>query len=361
MLEHAYAVILAGGRGERFWPLSVASRPKQFLKLLGNKTLLEHAVDRLRPIIPPERVLVITNGDLVDTTAAAIPDLPYENIVGEPFGRDTAAAVALALALVKQRDPEGCFAVLTADHVIGDLPLFHKTLEAGLALALAEDVLLTIGVQPTEPSTGYGYIHATSQKGTVDGIEFLKAERFVEKPDHATAEKYLSSGEYFWNSGMFMWSVASLEKGLRAHRPQLSSLLDRMSEVIGTGEFLPALEKEYGNLEKISIDYALMEKSDNIIMAKGTFAWDDVGAWPALENHFEKNEDGNVVLGSCEAVDADGNIVVSEGRLTALVGVKDMVVVHANDVTLICPKNQAQDVKKLVLKLRDAGNYDGVL
>lgn len=358
MLDHAYAVILAGGYGERFWPASTAARPKQLLSLLGDRTMLEMAVDRLDGLIPPERVLVLTSADLVEATAEAAPSLAAENIIGEPMRRDTAAAVALAAAVVKARDSQGVFCILTADHVMGDLGRFRATLREGLELASTEHVLITIGITPRHPATGYGYIEAvTAHDGTTDGpdgeIEFRRVERFVEKPDRATAERYVASGDFWWNSGMFMWSADSVRAAFVAHRPELAAFIDEMVPTVDTSGFANALEAGFEPLEKISIDYALMERADNIVMAVGTFAWDDVGSWPAVGNHLETDDAGNAFMGELETLDASSNVVISEGRLTALIGVDDLVVVHTDRATLICPKDRAEEVKKLVARFRD--------
>lgn len=362
-LSHAYAVVLAGGYGERFWPASTAAKPKQLLSLLGDRTMLEMAVDRLEGLIPVERVLVLTSDDLVAPTRAATPGLPIANIIGEPMRRDTAAAVALAAAVVKARDPEGVFCIVTADHVMGDLDLFRSTLEAGLDLAAAEDVLITIGITPRHPATGYGYIRAVetfSEAGTGE-IEFRSVDRFVEKPDRATAEGYVESGEFWWNSGMFVWSVSAVHKAFAAHRPELSAFIDALVPSVDGPDFVAALAAGFEPLEKISIDYALMERADNIVMAVGTFAWDDVGSWPAVGSHLDNDADGNAVRGQLETVDAANNIVVSEGtgadgRVTALIGVSDLIVVHTDTATLIVPKDRAEDVKKLVARLREDPN-----
>jgi len=356
-----FAVILAGGKGERFWPYSTHKKPKQLLSLVGGKPMLALAVERLEKLIPPERVLVITNAELVDACCAAAPDLPRENIIGEPIGRDTAAAIALGAAIVKKREPAAAFCVLTADHIIGDLDLFRETLAQSLALASREDVLITIGINPATPSTGYGYIEAGEEANEQAGIIFYKAKRFVEKPNSETAAKYVEAGNFYWNSGMFIWSIASVQKAFAAHRPILSDLIDKLTAVADTDAFNETVAKEYEQLEKISIDYALMEKADNILMVQGAFSWDDVGSWPALERHLPKDEDGNTVLGVCEEIGSANNIVMSENRLTALIGVKDLIVVHAEGATLICPRDKAQDVKKMVHLLREKGNYDGVL
>ncbi|HBA83038.1 MAG TPA: mannose-1-phosphate guanylyltransferase [Verrucomicrobia bacterium] len=359
--SNAYAVILAGGKGERFWPLSTSRHPKQVLSLVGDKPLIGLAVERIRNIVPPENVYIVTSHDLVDVICQAVPELPAGNVVGEPMGRDTAAAIALGSTLIEARDPGGVFCVLTADHIIGDLPVFESTLREGLDLAGREDVLLTIGVQPSEPSTGYGYIEADESYREQNGVAFLKARKFVEKPQLETARHYVESGRYFWNSGMFIWSVRTFSKAMEAHRPPLADMMRRLRPLVGAGRFATALAQEYGLLEKISIDYALMEKADNIVMARGQFAWDDVGSWTALENHLPKDSSGNTLQGSCEMLEAGGNIVYSPGRLTALIGVSNLVVVQAEGVTLVCPRDRAQDVKKLVEQLRKSGRYDEVL
>lgn len=360
MLDKAYAVILAGGKGERFWPLSTSKRPKQVLSLVGDKPLLAMAVDYLKGLIPPERILVITRADLAAVTRRAAPALPRANIIGEPFGRDTAAACALGCALVRARAPDGALCILTADHIVEDVPVFQRTLRAGFALALSDDVLITIGIKPTFPNTGFGYIEAGRPLARRKGIAFLKARRFVEKPDRKTAERYLKSGRFFWNAGMFIWSVESFQRALARHAPALRRLVDRVAAA-GAKGLAATLRREYRGLEKISVDYAIMEKSANIVMARGAFRWDDVGSWPALANHFGKDWAGNVLLGNCQAMDSTGNLVVSQERLTALIGVKDLVVVQAGGATLVCARNRAQDVKKMVQLLTASGRHHDVL
>ena len=356
MLNH-FAVILAGGYGERFWPLSTSKRPKQLLSLVGDKPLLSQAVDRLDGLIPPENVFVVTTQDLVEATRTVCPELLPDNVIGEPMRRDTAPAVAISAALVKARSKDGVFSILTADHIIENVDIFQTTLREGLTLAGQENVILTIGITPTYPATGYGYIEAGPVEVESDGIAFHKAVRFVEKPDQVTAQTYLDHGSFFWNSGMFIWSVKTLEQEFAKHCPELLGLMDALAPTIGTDSFLTELTQQFEALDKISIDYALMEKADNILMARGVFSWDDVGSWPAIENHFDKDPSDNVLIGACEQVDASGNIVVSKERVTALLGVKDLVVVQAEGVTLVCNKNSAQDVKRLVEQLRKNPDY----
>lgn len=356
-----YAVIMAGGRGERFWPLSTSRRPKQLLALVGDKPLIAQAVDRLDGLVPPENVFVVTNADLVDATREAAPQLPPENIVGEPVGRDTAAAVACGGALVKARDADGVFAILTADQVMGDLDIFSSTLKGGMDLAGQHDILVTIGIQPTYPATGFGYIESGDTYSTTENVEFRKATRFVEKPDEMTAAEYLSTRKFYWNSGMFIWSVSALENAFGRHCPEMLELMKTLTAYAQDGKIVEGMDATYPDLKKISVDYALMEKADNIVMACGTFTWDDVGSWPALESHFDQDAQGNTRIGKVETLEAEGNIVVSNERLTAIIGVKDLVVVQAEGVTLVCPKDRAQDIKQLVTALRENGSYDELL
>jgi len=356
-----YAVIMAGGRGERFWPMSTSRRPKQLLDLVGDKPLIAQSVDRISDHIPPERVFVITNADLVEATAEALPDLPRENIIGEPMGRDTAAAAALGCALVEKRDPDAVFCVLTADHVMGDLPVFSRTMSEAMDLAARENVLITMGIRPTHPDTGFGYIRVKDSLEASTETKFYRVKKFEEKPTLARAKEFVDSGECFWNSGMFIWSVASLREALTHHCAALTRMMDVVMPHIGTPEFDGALRSEYEHLSKISVDYALMEKADNIVMAEGEFTWDDVGSWPALEHHFPQDEQGNTLIGNAEALCSEDNIVFSRDRLTACVGVRDLVVVQAEGVTLVCAKDRAQDIKQLVKTLHERGDCGHLL
>ncbi len=365
MLKHAYAIILAGGRGERFWPLSTAHQPKQLLSLVGNRPLIAGAVDHLRGLIPSSRIIIVTNVDLVAATRRVLPSLPRRNIIGEPVGRDTAAAIALGAAHIRARDPRAVFCVLTADHVMGDLPIFRRTLKKAFDVAGASHCLLTIGMQPKFPSTAFGYIEAgphLSRPGrgsrAFSGVEVVVVKRFVEKPNEATAARYLKTGRYFWNSGMFVWSLDAFQEALARYQPPLRRLMKHVEATLGTVRYASLLKAEYKQLKKISVDYAIMEKADNIVMVKGTFAWDDVGSWSALEHHFGKDDRGNVIIGQVEHLEASGNIVVSRHGLVALLGVDNLVVVQTGNATLVCPKSRAQDVKKLVEILRKKHHHD---
>jgi mannose-1-phosphate guanylyltransferase len=287
--------------------------------------------------------------------------VPAENIIGEPFGRDTAAACALGTAIAQVRDPDAIVAVLTADHVIHDTQAFLAALAESLDVAASQDVLITLGIQPASPRTGLGYIEGGDPIEHDGDVAFVSARRFVEKPDRVTAEEYVRSGAFFWNSGMFVWKASAFEKTLAEHRPQLEALMKAVRPAVGTREFSSCLRTEYDKLEKISVDYAVMEKADNIVMAKGVFDWDDVGAWPSLETHFKPDALENVMIGKAESLESERNVVVSGSRLTALVGVKDLVVVQAEGATLVCSKDCAEDVKKMVRHLAEKGTYDDLL
>ncbi len=360
-MNNAYAVIMAGGRGERFWPLSTSKRPKQLLDLVGGRALIGQAVERVGELIPASHVFVVTNADLVEATRAALPEVPEANIIGEPMGRDTAAAAALGCALVESRDPGGVFAILTADQVMGDLPVFRRTLSDALSLAASEDLLITMGIEPSHPETGFGYIRIGEALPGGASTRFHRVRRFEEKPSRERAEEFLASGECFWNSGMFIWSAANLRRALAKHCPALVRMMDAVRPVIGSPSFPETLRHEYEKLSKISIDYALMEKADNIAMAVGAFTWDDVGSWPALEKHFPNDEDGNTLIGRGELLGSSGNIVYSRDRFTALIGVRDLIVVQAEGVTLVCPKDRAQDIKQLVKALHERGDAGDLL
>ncbi len=360
-INSAYAIIMAGGKGERFWPLSTTCRPKQLLALAGGKPLIVQAVERLAGIVPPERILIVTNQALVPAIRDLLGQGSPVGVLGEPVGRDTAAAIAAGAAWIKRRDPEAVFCVLTADHIIGNLDVFRETLLRGMEFCAANDILMTIGIAPATPSSAYGYIETGDRWKAAGNIQFFHAKRFVEKPDVETAKAYLATGRYVWNSGMFIWSLKSIQKAFAGLRPDLADKIEAWSRVRNDAEFQAVLERDFPVLEKISIDYAVMEKAANIIVCKGSFAWDDVGSWPALESHLQKDGQNNARLGDVEAFESRNNIVVSEGRLTALVGVQDLVVVQADGVTLVCDKSRAQDIKGLLAQLRTQPGRETVL
>lgn len=348
---NAYAIILAGGNGERFWPVSTSARPKQFVSIFEGKPLIRHAVDRLAGLIPSERVLVITAERLVPQTRRALPMVPRANIVAEPCRRDTAAAVACACGLVKKLggpDAVGC--ILTADHLMDPPRVFRRTLRDAITVARRTDAIVTMGIVPDYPSTAFGYIECAESVKMKTKTAFHRVVRFVEKPDSTTAAAYLKSGKFSWNSGMFVWKETTMEKAFADYAPDFSELID---SVAAARRVPPVLAKLYPELRSTSVDYAVMEKVSNIIMAKSEFLWDDVGSWLAIPRHFSRDDEGNTCLGHTAMLDTLNSIVVSEGdHLTAVVGLEDVVVVHTAAATLVCAKDKVQDIKRLVKTLQ---------
>jgi mannose-1-phosphate guanylyltransferase len=353
-MANRFVVIMAGGRGERFWPQSRLARPKHLLPIVGESALLVQTIERLLPMIPAERVLIITNRQQSAAIAELCPMLPAENIVAEPVGRDTAAAVGLALVLVRRRDPQATFAMLPADHVIHDTVTFRADLERAFTAAEREPLLVTLGIKPTEPATGFGYIQRGAPRSGVEGL--YDVTRFVEKPQLEVAKSYLAGGDYLWNAGMFFWRVPVVAAAFAQHVPDLWADLGKLDAALQAGQLLDAvLETIYPTLKRISVDYALIEKARNVAVIPARFDWDDVGAWPAVTRHFPADAAGNVVRGLAAVEQATGNLVVSTpDHLVAVLGVQDLIVVHTADATLICPKGKAQEIKALLKRCESA-------
>lgn len=346
---------MAGGRGERFWPQSREATPKHLLPIVGEKPMLAQTVDRVAGIVPRENVFVITTQSQLEGCREACPGLPAANVVAEPMGRDTAAATGLAMLLVKQRNPNAAFAMLPADHVIKDTGEYGKLLAIAFTAAESADVLVTLGIKPAAPETGFGYIQQAGLWRNVSGRDVMAVKRFVEKPDQATAEGYLASGEYYWNAGMFVWRVPVVEAAFKAHATELYAGLAKLETAAqSAGGWARALAEVYPTLKKVSVDYALMEKSTNVVVVPATFDWDDVGAWPAIAKHFTPDEHGNVLRGHALVENGTHNIVIStDGHLVGVIGVSDLVVVHTAGATLVCPKDRAQEIKALLTRIKD--------
>jgi len=345
-----YAVILSGGSGERFWPLSTSDRPKQFLSVFGGKSLIRQAVDRVRGLVPSERILVVTADSLVKATRRELPELPRANVIAEPCRRDTAAAIATACGVVERRGGTGAVAaVLTADHLMRDESAFRRLLADAARAAAATDDIVTMGVAPDYPATGFGYIQVGDPVPLRTKTVFHRAVRFVEKPDAKTAAKYLASGKYAWNAGMFVWKVATMKASLLAGAPALAIL---EAAVADTKNRVPAvLETLYPQLPRISIDYAVMEKAKNILVSRTAFGWDDVGTWSAADRHLATDARRNVAKGNVTLLDVTDSVAISEGPHVAVLGVKDLVVVSTKDSVLVAAKDRVQDLKKLLAKM----------
>lgn len=350
------AVIMAGGKGERFWPQSRAGRPKQFLSLTGDgKTMIQLTVERLQMVVEVQDIFVVTSEAYRALVAEQLPNLPAENILCEPKAKNTAPCIAYAAAVLAARYGDAVMFVLPSDHIVKNKPLFADTLELAAETAEAGENLVTIGITPAYPETGYGYIKFLRRKS---GGSVYPVERFVEKPDIETARHYLDEGCYLWNSGMFCWMVSTIQKNLQTHLPQLAESAARVQKMVGMPECEEAVQQLFETCESVSIDYGIMEKAENILTIPGSFGWDDVGSWLSLERINRTDAQGNFSKGPVVQTGVENCIFVSDGRLIAAVGVENLVVVNTPDVTLVCDKDNTQDVKKIVEKLRAEGRIE---
>jgi mannose-1-phosphate guanylyltransferase len=364
--EDRFVIIMAGGRGERFWPVSREKTPKQLLRLLGDRSFLQQAVDRVVPLVPIKNIFIITNAVQAPEVRKQLPKLPKGNVISEPCGRDTCAAVTLGAALVGARSTTGVMAVLPADHVIPDEKKFQQVLDDSFDLASRGQVIVTIGIKPTEPNTGYGYIHVGEPLPPPQGVKrykttFFRAERFVEKPNLDRALEYLNSGQYRWNAGMFIWSFVTVTQGLEKHQPDMAQACQRWFKVAHSAKLDKVLAREYPEVRKVSIDYALMEHAQNVVVADGAFEWDDLGSWTALSRHVKADPEGNCAVAEFIHVDAARNVIydarVKNRTPIMIVGLRDSIVVQTDDATLVAHKSQSQKVKELVAKLAADKQY----
>jgi mannose-1-phosphate guanylyltransferase len=360
-IKNRFVIIMAGGRGERFWPLSREKMPKQLLALLGKKSFLQEAVERVLPLVAAKNIFIITNEAQLPEVRKQLPKIPKANLIAEPVGRDTCAAVTLGAALVGARSTMGVMAVLPADHVIPDPKKFQQILGDAFDLASRGQAIVTIGIKATEPATGYGYIRVGNELPAPDGVKkykttFFKAEQFVEKPNFERAIEYMNSGQYRWNAGMFVWSFVTITNGLEKHQPEMFAACQRWFKVANQpAKLAKVLAKEYPAIKKVSIDFALMEHAQNVIVADGTFEWDDLGAWPALARHLKADAEGNCAVADFIHVDGARNIIYDARTKNktpiAVVGLRDSILVQTDDAVLLAHKSQAQKVKELVRKL----------
>ncbi len=347
-IPHAYVCIMAGGSGERFWPMSRQRTPKHLLKLFSERTLVEETVRRLDGVVPRTNVFVLTNVAQLDGTRKALHGLlPAENIIAEPAKRDTAAAASLATGLVRARDPKGVLALLPADSYIRDTATFAKQLRQGLNRASQTTALLTFAIRPTHAATSFGYLKLGEDVPGGDG--FRKVEKFVEKPDPATAVRYVASGNFAWNAGMFVWSVGSYLAEAELHTPKLAKFIREFP----AGDPTAYLAARFLTLlPKVSVDYAILEKAESVETLLAKFDWDDVGVWTALPTYLPRDGAGNATRGAVVTqAGAANNIALSNGRVIALVGVKDLVVVETADAVLVCHRNAVDEIKKLMPQL----------
>ncbi len=348
-----YAVIMAGGRGTRFWPKSREKMPKHLQDILGKRTLIQETVDRIGPLIPVKNILIVTGANHSDVIKQQLPNLPEENIIVEPVGRNTAPCIGLAAMHIKKMNPEGVMVVLPSDHYIADEEAFRRTLAIASEMAQRGDYLLTIGIKPTGPETGYGYMEQGEAVAAIRGKEIFQVKSFREKPDIEQAITFLEDGGFFWNSGMFIWKVSTILNKIEKLLPDLYKGLREIEDALGTDSEKDIINKVYQEITPISIDYGIMEKTGETLLVRGDFGWSDIGSWSALWEMWDKDENGNAAKGRFVSVDSSNSLIYSPDKLVALVGVEDLIVVETADSLLVCKKNASQDVKKLVAMLEE--------
>jgi len=346
---------MAGGRGTRFWPLSRPDRPKQLLALASGKSLLRDTFERVEPLVGTDRILVVTSGSLADATRIELPELPSDHIITEPQGRNTAPCSVLGMGLAGRLDPAAPVALLPADHFIPDDDAFRTQLSDAFALAAVTETVVTLGIPPTRPETGYGYLETTGQE---DSQAPNRGLAFHEKPDPATAEKYVRSGKHFWNSGIFIWNPARFAAAATMYLPDLVGLMTLPVQTFGTEAFLPALEDAYRDCPADSIDFAIMEKLTDFLVLPAAFRWSDLGSWDAWGELAPVLPGDNRGRGDLLAIESRDNILLAANRLVALVGVRDLIVVDTPDALLICSKAEAQKIKEIISQLEDLGRSD---
>jgi len=347
-----YGVILAGGKGERFWPLSRLHRPKQLLKLISSKTMLQETIDRMLPLIPKERMLIVTSDNMVNPILQEVKSVGPEKILAEPRGRNTCLAIGLAAEHLRKIDPKAVMVVLSADHIIRPAERLLEIVKAGAEIAQQEDRLITIGIEPTRAETAYGYIKLAELYKVINGLSVYGVDSFTEKPKRITAQEYYYGRKHLWNSGMFIWSVEAVLGSIKKCQPEISQFLENYGAGIGTKDELEMRRELYEKSDAISIDFAILENAENVLTIKADIVWDDVGSWNALERYKDKDRENNVVIGHAILSDSFETTVYNEsdGIIVAL-GVSDLVVVKTNDIVLVTHKTKADEVKKVLAEI----------
>jgi mannose-1-phosphate guanylyltransferase len=349
-----YAMIIAGGSGTRLWPLSRRNRSKQSLKLVGDRTMFQNAIDRLSPLFQPERIYVVTREDQSALLASQVLALPVSNFINEPVGRGTAAAIGLAALHLRRQDPEAIMAVLTADHFIENTEKFRLSLEAA-SVAAKDGHLVTLGIRPTTASTGYGYIMQGESLGTIGSFPVFRVERFAEKPGPDKARQMVVSGDYAWNSGMFVWRVIRILEEFQIQMPELFAQLKEVETHINKPDYRSTLEKVWSQVKEQTIDYGVMEHARDVVVLPVDIGWTDVGSWASLAELLPADKDGNIFVGPHKEIDTHNTMVFGEKRLVATIGVQDIVIVDSDDAILVCARQREQEVREIVERIKKNG------
>ena len=358
-MDNLYALIMAGGGGTRLWPLSRRKRPKQMLALVEDRTMFQISVERLSPLLPPERIFIVTGSDQVADLQNDTPQIPSENFIVEPFGQNTGPAVGLATVHIQQRDPDAVIAVLTADQHIADKAKFRRVLGAAGELAL-QDYIVTLGISPSFPSTGYGYIRRGDLLGRISNFQTYHAAGFTEKPDFDTAIQFLVDEVYSWNSGMFIYKVGRVLDEYKRQQPEMHALLQSIQAAIGDVTYAEVLGQMWSHMPRLSIDYAIMEKAEKMAVIPVDIGWSDIGSWATLFDVLEGDHDGNVVRGQGEGhVNLDTqNTLIFSNRPVTTIGLEDIVIVDTEDVLFVCRRERSQDVRTVIDQLKENGRED---
>ncbi|MCF7805063.1 MAG: mannose-1-phosphate guanylyltransferase [Candidatus Marinimicrobia bacterium] len=349
-----YSVIMAGGVGKRFWPRSRKDRPKQLLNIVDDASMLRLTVDRLNQVSDYDKIFIVTNHEQAPAIKKNIPELPEENLLLEPFGKNTAPAIALSAVHILDMDPDAVMAVFPADHLIMKEDVFFTDLEEAEKAVRDKNCLVTFGIEPTRPATGYGYIQYDTKKTLVED-KVYKVKTFAEKPNLNTARRFLRSGDFLWNSGMFVWKAKTILQQMKAFMPELYDSAETISESLGSEDYHRVVEREWKTLRSESIDYGIMEKAGNVYVVRGEFFWSDLGSWASVYELAEKDDQENVIDGDAMLLDSTGNYIYSPDRFVATVGLEDTIIINTENVTLVVERSKAEDVKNLVDALRKKG------
>lgn len=351
-----FGVIMAGGSGERFWPLSRRKKPKQILKLMDDTTLLDITVKRLEPLIPNENIYVATSEKLKESILQHTNCVSENNFICEPVGRNTAPCLGLAAVYLRKKFGDVTMAVMTADHIIENLDVFNETINVACTYAENESCIVIFGISPTRPDVGYGYIEADNGAVENPELEIYKVRQFREKPNFKLATEFVNNGNFYWNSGMFVWRISTILDAFSQHLPSIYEGLLEIEKAIDTPEEKEVLEKIFPKFPKISIDYGIMEKADNVYVIKSKFVWDDIGSWNSLERIRSKDDNHNIVYGKCVTLNTKNSIVFNEsesGKIVGTLGLKNIIVVATDDAVLVCHKDKSQEIKKIISSLKD--------